>query len=165
MHLTSGTLVLVQAGDARLMDTRPDEQDRGITIKSTGISLYYQMSDEALKVQALTAAVALKSRHRQTFLRAILPCDVLSAACSSARQMSVTHAANATIVTTFEPCMLLLRSPWVVSTQVVQLRMFWMSCSHVLSGLPVALVRSNVLAKRLAEALAATRVVRPQRRG
>ncbi len=37
-----------QAGDARLTDTRADEQERGITIKSTGISLYYQMTDEAL---------------------------------------------------------------------------------------------------------------------
>ena len=39
----------MQAGDARLTDTRADEQERGITIKSTGISLYYQMSDESLK--------------------------------------------------------------------------------------------------------------------
>jgi elongation factor 2 len=40
---------LPQAGDARLTDTRADEQERGITIKSTGISLYYEMSDESLK--------------------------------------------------------------------------------------------------------------------
>ena len=39
---------LRQAGDARLTDTRQDEQDRGITIKSTGISLFYEMNDEAL---------------------------------------------------------------------------------------------------------------------
>ena len=39
----------VQAGDARLTDTRADEQERGITIKSTGISLYYEMRDEDLK--------------------------------------------------------------------------------------------------------------------
>jgi len=31
-----------QAGDMRIMDTREDEQERGITIKSTGISLYYE---------------------------------------------------------------------------------------------------------------------------
>ena len=30
------------AGGARFMDNRPDEQDRGITIKSTGVSLYYE---------------------------------------------------------------------------------------------------------------------------
>lgn len=39
----------MQAGDARLTDTRADEQERGITIKSTGISLYYQMEEEYLK--------------------------------------------------------------------------------------------------------------------
>lgn len=38
-----------QAGDQRLTDTRADEQERGITIKSTGISLYYVMEDEDLK--------------------------------------------------------------------------------------------------------------------
>ncbi|GLC45091.1 hypothetical protein PLESTB_001467300 [Pleodorina starrii] len=45
----AGIMALEQAGDARLTDTRADEQERGITIKSTGISLYYQMSDEDLK--------------------------------------------------------------------------------------------------------------------
>lgn len=39
----------MQAGDARLTDTRADEQERGITIKSTGISLFYEMDEEALK--------------------------------------------------------------------------------------------------------------------
>lgn len=33
----------------RLTDTRADEQERGITIKSTGISLYYTMTEEAMK--------------------------------------------------------------------------------------------------------------------
>ncbi|KAI3426362.1 hypothetical protein D9Q98_008734 [Chlorella vulgaris] len=45
----AGIIAMDQAGDQRLTDTRADEQERGITIKSTGISLYYQMSDEALK--------------------------------------------------------------------------------------------------------------------
>ena len=31
------------------MDTRQDEKDRGITIKSTGISLFCELDDEALK--------------------------------------------------------------------------------------------------------------------
>jgi len=30
------------AGDARYMDTREDEKERGITIKSTGVSMYYE---------------------------------------------------------------------------------------------------------------------------
>ena len=37
------------AGDVRMTDTRADEAERGITIKSTGISLYYEMTDESLK--------------------------------------------------------------------------------------------------------------------
>eukprot|EP00747_Dinoflagellata_sp_TGD_P135023 gnl/TRDRNA2_/TRDRNA2_175403_c0_seq1.p1 gnl/TRDRNA2_/TRDRNA2_175403_c0~~gnl/TRDRNA2_/TRDRNA2_175403_c0_seq1.p1 ORF type:complete len:849 (-),score=-15.13 gnl/TRDRNA2_/TRDRNA2_175403_c0_seq1:117-2663(-) len=45
----AGIIAMEQAGDARLTDTRPDEQERGITIKSTGISLYYEMNDELLK--------------------------------------------------------------------------------------------------------------------
>lgn len=43
------TCFLPQAGDQRLTDTRQDEQDRGITIKSTGISLFYELPDSALK--------------------------------------------------------------------------------------------------------------------
>ena len=42
-------MLLVQAGDMRLTDTRKDEAERGITIKSTGISLYMQMTEEDLK--------------------------------------------------------------------------------------------------------------------
>ena len=45
----AGIIAVENAGDARLTDTRQDEQDRCITIKSTGISLYYDMSAEALE--------------------------------------------------------------------------------------------------------------------
>ena len=38
----AGILSLAKAGDARATDTRKDEQERGITIKSTGVSLYYE---------------------------------------------------------------------------------------------------------------------------
>ncbi|KAH7820539.1 putative eukaryotic translation elongation factor 2 [Monocercomonoides exilis] len=38
----AGIIGQQQAGDARTLDTRKDEQQRGITIKSTGISLYYE---------------------------------------------------------------------------------------------------------------------------
>ncbi|KAI3975401.1 hypothetical protein MKX01_004488 [Papaver californicum] len=37
------------AGDVRMTDTRADEGERGMSIKSTGISLYYEMTDESLK--------------------------------------------------------------------------------------------------------------------
>ena len=41
-------IACLQAGDVRLTDTRADEAERGITIKSTGISLYYNMTEEAM---------------------------------------------------------------------------------------------------------------------
>ena len=39
----AGIISAQKAGDARYMDTRADEQQRGITIKSTSVSLYYTM--------------------------------------------------------------------------------------------------------------------------
>ncbi len=40
---SSGLLAESVAGEARATDTRPDEQERGITIKTTGISLVHEM--------------------------------------------------------------------------------------------------------------------------
>lgn len=42
----AGIIAMANAGDQRLTDTRQDEQDRCITIKSTGISLYFKFPDE-----------------------------------------------------------------------------------------------------------------------
>jgi elongation factor 2 len=38
----AGIIAASKAGDARYTDTRPDEAARGITIKSTGVTLYYE---------------------------------------------------------------------------------------------------------------------------
>ena len=38
----AGIISEASAGDTRFTDTRQDEKDRGITIKSTGVSLYYE---------------------------------------------------------------------------------------------------------------------------
>jgi elongation factor 2 len=38
----AGIIADANAGNARVTDTRPDEKDRGITIKSTGVSLYFE---------------------------------------------------------------------------------------------------------------------------
>ena len=62
----------MQAGDMRLTDTREDEKERGITIKSTGISLYYQMAEADLKV-GLTLDPGLCS-HTALGLQCILAC-------------------------------------------------------------------------------------------
>ena len=45
----AGIISVESAGDARLTDTRADEQERCITIKSTGISLYYVMEEAELE--------------------------------------------------------------------------------------------------------------------
>ena len=42
----AGIIKQEASGDARLLDTRPDEIARGITIKSTAISLYYHIGPE-----------------------------------------------------------------------------------------------------------------------
>eukprot|EP01114_Cavostelium_apophysatum_P003424 TRINITY_DN132_c0_g1_i1.p1 TRINITY_DN132_c0_g1~~TRINITY_DN132_c0_g1_i1.p1 ORF type:complete len:845 (+),score=289.09 TRINITY_DN132_c0_g1_i1:172-2706(+) len=42
----AGIIAMEDAGNVRLTDTRQDEKDRGITIKSTGISLYFGMPED-----------------------------------------------------------------------------------------------------------------------
>jgi len=44
----AGIIATAKAGDCRLTDTRQDEQDRCITIKSTSISMYYHISKELI---------------------------------------------------------------------------------------------------------------------
>ncbi|CAN6613702.1 elongation factor 2 [Trichomonascus vanleenenianus] len=45
----AGIISAAKAGEARFTDTRKDEQERGITIKSTAISLYSEMADDDVK--------------------------------------------------------------------------------------------------------------------
>ena len=44
----AGIIAHAKAGDMRFMDTRDDEKERGITIKSTAISMYFPMDKEEL---------------------------------------------------------------------------------------------------------------------
>ncbi|KAI3613532.1 hypothetical protein CBS9595_004365 [Malassezia furfur] len=44
----AGIIAHAKAGDMRFMDTRDDEKERGITIKSTAISMYFPMAKEEL---------------------------------------------------------------------------------------------------------------------
>ncbi|KAJ7070446.1 P-loop containing nucleoside triphosphate hydrolase protein [Mycena belliarum] len=46
----AGIISSDRSGIARYMDTRPDEKERGITIKSTAISMYFKLPDEDLKM-------------------------------------------------------------------------------------------------------------------
>jgi len=52
----AGIIASGKAGDARFTDTRADEQERGITIKSTGISMYFEF--DIVAEQAADAADA-----------------------------------------------------------------------------------------------------------
>lgn len=45
----AGIIAAAKAGDMRATDTRADEQERGITIKSTGISLFYEVEEQLLE--------------------------------------------------------------------------------------------------------------------
>jgi len=45
----AGIIASTKAGEARFTDTRKDEQERCITIKSTAISLYYELEPEDMK--------------------------------------------------------------------------------------------------------------------
>jgi elongation factor 2 len=52
----AGIIAQAKAGDARFMDTRKDEQDRTITIKSTSVSLYFEVANEHLEGAVLKIA-------------------------------------------------------------------------------------------------------------
>lgn len=45
----AGIIAGARAGETRFTDTRKDEQERAITIKSTGISLYYELGDKDME--------------------------------------------------------------------------------------------------------------------
>merc|ERR1712168_1370522 len=45
----AGIIAGAKAGETRFTDTRKDEQERCITIKSTAISLYYELAEEDMK--------------------------------------------------------------------------------------------------------------------
>jgi elongation factor 2 len=52
----AGIIAKAAAGDTRFMDTRKDEQERTITIKSTGVSLYFAMPNAEIEKEVLEQA-------------------------------------------------------------------------------------------------------------
>lgn len=44
----AGIIAAAKAGEMRFTDTRQDEKDRGITIKSTAISMYFEIDKEEI---------------------------------------------------------------------------------------------------------------------
>jgi len=82
----AGIIAGAKAGEARFTDTRQDEQDRCITIKSTGVSLYYSLNpadlaeaqkilaanltgdDDASEAQRAAAKAGVEGADRNAFL-------------------------------------------------------------------------------------------------
>jgi len=59
----AGIIAGEAAGDARMTDTRADEKERGITIKSTGISLYYETNIFKAALENIPLAEAEKEGY------------------------------------------------------------------------------------------------------
>merc|ERR1712168_1753155 len=53
----AGIIAAAKAGETRATDTRKDEQDRCITIKSTAISMFFNMDEKELEGKPLMKAV------------------------------------------------------------------------------------------------------------
>lgn len=68
----SGIIAAAKAGDARFMDTRKDEQERTITIKSTSVSLYIQMDNTRLEHDAAKCCEA-RSKEEVKSMEWVLP--------------------------------------------------------------------------------------------
>lgn len=58
----AGIIAAAKAGDTRFMDTRADEQDRTITIKSTAVSLHFGLENWRLNTMDMKAAAALAAK-------------------------------------------------------------------------------------------------------
>jgi translation elongation factor EF-G len=57
------------AGEARYTDTRADEAERGITIKSTGISMFFEY--DLVRGRKVVAAVSLEATEGSPFSRMV----------------------------------------------------------------------------------------------
>lgn len=87
----AGIIAAKNAGEARFTDTRQDEQDRCITIKSTGISMFFEYNLD----QGELVRVARRASARACLLACLavctLACFLFSCFCSwflSGRKMS-----------------------------------------------------------------------------
>jgi len=61
----AGIIASAKAGEARFTDTRQDEQDRCITIKSTGVSLYYDYDPHMHSKEAVLADDLAKAKEEK----------------------------------------------------------------------------------------------------
>jgi len=62
----AGIIASAKAGEVRFTDTREDEKERGITIKSTAISMYFEVDKNELPaIKQKTEGKISYSLHRQ----------------------------------------------------------------------------------------------------
>ncbi len=67
----AGIIASSKAGDMRFTDTREDEKERGITIKSTAISMYFEVDKEELpSIKQKTEGALMRSNNRHALIRA-----------------------------------------------------------------------------------------------
>lgn len=60
----AGIIASAKAGDMRFTDTRDDEKERGITIKSTAISMYFEVDkDDLPSIKQKTEGAFRSSGH------------------------------------------------------------------------------------------------------
>jgi elongation factor 2 len=67
----AGIIASAKAGDMRFTDTREDEKERGITIKSTAISMYFEVDKEDLpaikqKTEGMNCPSSVYTSHQTT---------------------------------------------------------------------------------------------------
>lgn len=111
----AGIIAKAKAGEARFMDTRPDEQERTITIKATAVSLYFEMpnnemltDDERIEIEKKVGRKVLadvaKAKKKEVVLVADENDDGSSSSEASAEQVpvepekEVVKAADGTII-------------------------------------------------------------------
>jgi len=58
----AGIIAAAKAGDSRFMDTRPDEQERTITIKSTAVSMHFALYEDELNTLDMRAIAEAKAK-------------------------------------------------------------------------------------------------------
>jgi translation elongation factor EF-G len=73
----AGIIAGAKAGETRYTDTREDEKERGITIKSTAISMYFEIDKEEIgsikqKTQGASFLIYIFSQHVLTYRRRLL---------------------------------------------------------------------------------------------
>ena len=70
----AGIIAASRAGDARFTDTRADEQERAITIKSTGVSMYFEYDYKTELALDAADEAELAGKDKTTEEEAFLTC-------------------------------------------------------------------------------------------